>query len=57
MALHALQVLPLFGYVCGRYRPAAAGLLATWMFAAAYLGAAAWLFWQAMDGQPLVGHV
>ncbi len=37
VALHALQVLPLFGYVCGRYRPAAAGLLATWMFAAAYL--------------------
>ncbi len=57
VALHALQILPVFGYLASRYRPPGAGLLATLLFSAFYLGAAAWLFWQALEGQPLIGHV
>jgi hypothetical protein len=53
LGLHALQAFPLFGWaVSGRVGPRAATAL-VFLFAVAWLGAAAWLFAQAMAGRPL----
>ncbi len=55
-ALHALQVVPLVGWMLSRWRsPAARQVAAVWGFAAAYAAVAAALFWQALQGRPLVG--
>jgi hypothetical protein len=56
--LHALQALPLAGYVVSRRLgrlPRAAQLALVMAAAFAYLGAFAWLFREAIAGRPLLG--
>lgn len=52
LGLHALQLLPLAGWLLARYVPRRA-VLFTWLGAALYTGAVGWLYWQAMQGVPL----
>lgn len=55
--LHALQLLPLAGWLVGRFAsslPRTAQLLIVALLACAYLAAFAWLLRVAMAGQPLV---
>ena len=58
VGLHALQVLPLFGWLLGRRRFAALSVrrrvALVWVFALAYLGLIGLLTWQAMRAQPLL---
>ena len=55
LGLHALQALPLFGWLLTRYRPQlprrgqAVGIT---LFALLYAGAVAWLYWHALQGLP-----
>ena len=53
LGLHALQVLPLTGWLLSRYVPRRA-VLFTWLGGALYTGAVGWLYWQAMRGVPLL---
>jgi len=53
VALHALQALPLAGFLLSR-RPGAGRLAVVFGVAAAYLAAAGVLFWQALQGRPLL---
>jgi len=58
VGLHALQVLPLFGWLLGRRRCAALSVrrrvALVWVCALAYLGLIGLLTWQAMRAQPLL---
>jgi hypothetical protein len=53
LGLHALQVVPLLGWIISRWKPRRAALL-TWLGAALYAGAVGWLFVQALGGRPLL---
>ena len=53
LGLHALQVFPLLGFVLGR-RHAGGGLLPLAAFVLVYVAITAGLFWQAMQGRPLL---
>ena len=53
LGLHALQVFPLLGFVLGRRDPDR-GLLALAAFVLAYVALTVGLFWQAMQGRPLL---
>jgi hypothetical protein len=53
LGLHALQAVPLLGWIIGRTLPKQATIL-TWLGAALYAGAVGWLFMQALDGKPLL---
>ncbi|GAB2792838.1 hypothetical protein HNQ93_003662 [Hymenobacter luteus] len=53
LGLHALQAVPLLGWVLGRTVPRRAALL-TWLGAVLYAGEMVWLFMQALEGRPLV---
>lgn len=56
VALHALQILPLFGYACSRWpglRSNVAQAAVLWLGSAGYAGLVFFLFRQAMAGQPL----
>lgn len=54
LGLHALQVLPLVGWLLGRRLAGRAGqVLAVAAFALLYAGAVAWLYGQALQGLPL----
>ncbi|WP_139920500.1 hypothetical protein [Hymenobacter sp. DG01] len=53
LGLHALQAVPLLGWVIGKVIPRHATLL-TWLGAALYASAVGWLFAQALDGKPLI---
>jgi hypothetical protein len=58
VGLHALQVLPLFGWLLGHRRFAALSVrrrvALVWVLALAYLGLVSLLTWQAMRAQPLL---
>ena len=58
VGLHALQVLPLFGWLLGRRRCAALSVrrrvALVWVGALTYLGLIGLLTWQAMRAQPLL---
>jgi hypothetical protein len=57
LSFHALQLLPLTGFLLGRYRPdwtrrrQVACVLA---FALAYAAGVSLVFWQALNGRPLL---
>ena len=51
-ALHALQVLPLFGWVAARRRPEATG--AVWVVSAAYAGFTVYVLAEALLGRPFL---
>ncbi len=53
VGLHAMQILPLVGYVLSRRAAPRAALVATLLFAFLYGAAGAWLYWQAIEGRPL----
>ncbi|WP_324677039.1 hypothetical protein [Hymenobacter sp. GOD-10R] len=53
LGLHALQLVPLVGWLLGRYAPRRA-VLGTWAFALAYVALTGALFWEAMQGIPLI---
>jgi hypothetical protein len=53
LGLHALQLVPLVGWLLARYVPRRA-VVGTWFFALAYVSFTGWLFWQAMHGVPLL---
>ncbi|AIZ64357.1 hypothetical protein PK28_12895 [Hymenobacter sp. DG25B] len=53
LGLHALQVVPLLGWWLARRLPRRAVLL-TWLGAAGYAGLVAFLFVQALHGQPFI---
>jgi hypothetical protein len=53
LGLHALQVVPLVGWLLARYVPQRA-VTGTWLFALAYATFVGLLFWQAMQGVPLL---
>ena len=53
LGLHALQVFPLAGYLLGRRDPAG-GVWPLSAFVLAYVAVTTWLFWQAMQGRPLL---
>jgi hypothetical protein len=53
LGLHALQVVPLLGWWLARRLPRRAVLL-TWLGAACYAGLVAFLFVQALHGQPFI---
>ena len=58
VGLHALQILPLFGFLVGRWKiggTEAARTLAVFAFTTLYVLLGAALFWQAMSGSPVVG--
>jgi hypothetical protein len=57
VGLHALQLLPAVGYILARLMAPRAALAATIVFSAVYLAGAAWLFWQAVEGQPMVSTI
>lgn len=54
--LHGLQVVPLLGFLLGRARRLGEGhrLALVWTGGLAYLGLTGILFWQAMQGEPVV---
>jgi hypothetical protein len=54
LGLHALQAFPLFGWAVSSRVGPRAGTALVFLFALAWLGAAAWLFAQAMAGRPLL---
>jgi hypothetical protein len=58
VGLHALQVLPLFGWLLGRRRftvlPGLHRVALVWTFSLAYLGLITLLTWQALRAQPLL---
>ncbi|UYZ59513.1 hypothetical protein [Hymenobacter latericus] len=57
LGLHALQAIPLVGWLITRYLPQlrpGAQALGVVLFAALYTGAVAWLYWHAVQGLPLV---
>lgn len=58
VGLHALQVLPLFGWLLGRRSLATLSIqrrvALVWVFALAYLGLVSLLTWQALRAQPLL---
>jgi hypothetical protein len=57
LGLHALQALPLAGWLLTRYAPRfrnAGQVAALVLFALLYTGAVAWLYWHALAGLPLV---
>lgn len=58
VGLHALQILPLFGWLLGRRRFAVLSVrrrvALVWVFALAYLGLIGLLTWQALRAQPLL---
>jgi len=53
LGLHALQLVPLVGWLLGRYIPRRA-VVGTWLFALTYAALTGFLFWQAAQGIPLV---
>jgi hypothetical protein len=53
MGLHALQILPITGYVLGRISNRRTSLAGTAAFALVYGAAGCWLYWQAALGHPL----
>ncbi|UOG73619.1 hypothetical protein MTX78_15980 [Hymenobacter tibetensis] len=52
LGLHALQALPLVGWLLSRYAPRQA-VAGTWTFTFVYLAGTVWLYGQAMQGIPL----
>jgi hypothetical protein len=57
VALHALQAIPLAGYLFSRFskrRDAIIPVVMTFGYAALHLALATWLFVQAMSGRPLI---
>ncbi|MCC2546754.1 hypothetical protein LJY25_09895 [Hymenobacter sp. BT175] len=57
LGLHALQVLPLAGWLLARWRPnltRSAQTLAIFLFALLYAGAVGLLYWRAVSGLPLL---
>ncbi|KAA9327058.1 hypothetical protein F0P96_17610 [Hymenobacter busanensis] len=57
LGLHALQALPLVGWLLTRYAPQlrpAAQTLGVVVFAGLYAGAIGWLYWHALSGLPLL---
>jgi hypothetical protein len=57
VGLHALQVLPLAGYLMSHWLSRRASMVATALFAALYAGFFAWTFVQAIDGRPVLAKV
>ena len=55
VALHALQVLTLAGYLISRSAGQHSGTVAIGLASFVYLGLAAWLFWEAIEGRPVIG--
>jgi hypothetical protein len=53
LGLHALQVVPLVGFLLGRRRRGR-GLVPLFAFVVVYVAVAAALFWQAVQGRPLL---
>nr|AGU11755.1 hypothetical protein [uncultured organism] len=53
LGLHALQVVPLVGWLLGQYAPRRA-VLGTWAFALGYAALTGAIFWEAMQGIPLI---
>ncbi|OUJ74330.1 hypothetical protein [Hymenobacter crusticola] len=53
LGLHALQFVPLAGWLLSRYLPRRA-VLGTWAFALSYAALTGAIFWEAMHGIPLV---
>jgi hypothetical protein len=56
VGLHALQILPLAGYVLSRLLPRELSVAALAAVAVVYGTLFAWLYIQAVLGQPIIGH-
>jgi hypothetical protein len=59
LGLHALQALPLGGWLISRKAPhwrAAAQTAAVFLLTALYCGVVAWLYWHALQGLPLIAQ-
>ncbi|GGF24340.1 hypothetical protein [Hymenobacter cavernae] len=52
LGLHALQLVPLAGWLLGRYLPRRA-VAGTWLFALTYAALTGFIFWEALQGIPL----
>jgi hypothetical protein len=55
LGMHALHVLPVVGFLAARLLPAGPGVAAVIAAAAGYGALTAAVFWQALQGVPLIG--